>query len=93
LLQAGHTPERAGREAAWRVFGDAPGAYGAGVNRMAERSGSWTAREQLGRVYLRRMGHAYGMDAGGEPAHAARHPLQSAVEILAPVAGDQQDAA
>ncbi|MGL6080455.1 cobaltochelatase subunit CobN [Methyloversatilis discipulorum] len=71
LLQAGHTPERAGREAAWRVFGDAPGAYGAGVNRMAERSGSWTAREQLGRVYLRRMGHAYGMDASGEPAHAA----------------------
>ncbi|WP_018412648.1 cobaltochelatase subunit CobN [Methyloversatilis thermotolerans] len=71
LMAAGHSPEQAGRAAAWRVFGDAPGAYGAGVNRLAERSGSWQSRVQLGRVYLRRMGHAYGLDAGGEPAHAA----------------------
>lgn len=61
----------AGREAAWRIFGDAPGAYGAGVNRLTERSGAWSERRQIGRAYLNRMGHAYGLDADGSAAHRA----------------------
>ncbi|QWP76312.1 cobaltochelatase subunit CobN [Lysobacter sp. K5869] len=61
----------AGREAAWRIFGDAPGAYGAGVNRLTERSGAWRDRGQIGRAYLNRMGHAYGLDADGIAAHRA----------------------
>ena len=61
----------AGREAAWRIFGDAPGTYGAGVNRLTERSGSWDNRAQIGRAYLSRMGHAYGLDADGSAAHRA----------------------
>jgi cobaltochelatase CobN len=71
-LQRGGMPlAEAGRAAAQRVFGDAPGAYGTGVNRLTERSGAWRERDELGRAYRNRMGHAYGLDAHGEASHAA----------------------
>jgi cobaltochelatase CobN len=53
------------RQASLRVFGTAPGAYGAGVNRLVERSGAWDDRKQLGEVFIKRMGHAYGVDSEG----------------------------
>ncbi len=53
------------------MFGDAPGAYGAGVNRLTERSGAWREREEIGRAYRNRMGHAYGLDAEGASSHRA----------------------
>ncbi|TCK08246.1 cobaltochelatase subunit CobN [Marinobacterium mangrovicola] len=54
-----------GRQASLRVFGSAPGAYGAGVNRLVERSGSWQQRQELGQAYIARLGHAYGMSLDG----------------------------
>lgn len=66
-LQNGAAPVQAGKQAAYRVFGAPPGAYGAGVNRMVERSGSWEQRSEVGQVYLHRMGHAYGENLSGEP--------------------------
>ena len=71
LRQSGLSPGEAGRAAAQRIFGDAPGAYGAGVNRLTERSGAWRERDEIGRAYRNRMGHAYGLDDSGEAAHAA----------------------
>ncbi|TFH87953.1 cobaltochelatase subunit CobN [Billgrantia azerbaijanica] len=71
LLARGETAAAAGEQAAWRVFGTAPGAYGAGVNRLATRSSAWEARDELGSAYRRRMGHVYGQRQGGEPAHGA----------------------
>ncbi len=71
LLAAGASAQDAGAEAAHRVFGTAPGAYGAGVNRLASRSGAWQDRQQLGDAYRRRMGHVYGKGSQGEPAHQA----------------------
>lgn len=67
-LKQGVEPALAGRQAAYRIFGDAPGTYGAGINRMVERSGSWQHRFELADVYQRRMGHAYGLKLHGEPA-------------------------
>jgi cobaltochelatase CobN len=69
-LRNGQTPEIAGQQASYRIFGDAPGTYGAGVNRMVERSGSWGNRSEIADVYLRRMGHAYGAQLQGEPQQA-----------------------
>ena len=66
-LQQGVPAAQAGPQAAYRVFGDAPGTYGAGVNRMVERSGNWTDRSEIAAVYLRRMGHAYGANLQGDP--------------------------
>ncbi|CAG0958022.1 hypothetical protein RHDC4_00516, partial [Rhodocyclaceae bacterium] len=71
LAKQGMPVAEAGSAAALRIFGDAPGAYGAGVNRLTERSGAWTGRDEIGRAYLTRMGHAYGLEARGEAAHAA----------------------
>ncbi|WP_082507441.1 cobaltochelatase subunit CobN [Duganella sp. Root336D2] len=71
LQAGGMPPAEAGRAAAQRIFGDAPGAYGAGVNRLTERSGAWRERDEIGKAYRNRMGHAYGLDASGESSHAA----------------------
>lgn len=71
LIDGGADPATAGEKAALRVFGSAPGAYGTGVNRLAERSGAWSERSELADVYVRRMGHAYGERASGEPARDA----------------------
>lgn len=80
LLAAGASPGDAGRQATLRVFGTAPGAYGAGVNRLATRSGAWEGRDELGRAYRRRMGHAYGMARGGEAEHQAFDRILSRVD-------------
>ncbi|MGV2979018.1 cobaltochelatase subunit CobN [Camelimonas sp. ID_303_24] len=53
---------RAGATAA-RVFGAAPGVYGAGVEHELA-SGQWETREQLGQRYLETASHAYGGLAG-----------------------------
>ncbi len=76
LLAQGHAAAEAGALASLRVFGDAPGSYGAGVNRLVERSGAWQQREELAEVYIRRLGHSYGRGSGsssgfGAPAEAA----------------------
>src|SRR5262249_50220077 len=62
LIKSGMPAGRAGVEASLRVFGTAPGDYGAGINRLAERSGSWTDRKELAQVYLDRIGHAFAAD-------------------------------
>ncbi|MEM1052258.1 MAG: cobaltochelatase subunit CobN [Pseudomonadota bacterium] len=59
-----------GRTASLRIFAPAPGRYGAGINRLAERSGAWDSREELANSYIARMGHAYGVSVEGEAQQA-----------------------
>ena len=84
LLAQGQSPEEAGTLASLRVFGDAPGSYGAGINRLVERSGAWQQRDELAAVYMRRLGHSYGRgaDSGGfgAPAQDAFRDMLSGVE-------------
>jgi len=76
LLAAGRTPEQAALLSTLRVFGDAPGSYGAGINRLVERSGAWQQREELADVYLRRLGHGFSQQHFGVAAQGAfRHVL------------------
>ncbi len=62
---SGTSPPRPGRrgEAGARVFGAAPGRYGAAV---ADRAldGHWTSRDELGAAYLAASSHAYGGPEG-----------------------------
>ena len=60
--------QRVGQLASYRVFATAPGSYGAGINRLVERSGSWDDRKQLGEVFIKRVGYAYSQDLEGEVA-------------------------
>lgn len=80
LYRQGMDPATAGRQASLRLFGDVPGAYGAGVNRLVERSGAWRERKQIAHAYLMRMGHAYGVDQNGAPAHAVLRTTLARVE-------------
>lgn len=62
--------EAVGRQSSLRVFGIAPGSYGAGINRLVERSGAWESRRELADVFIQRMGHAYGAGLDGQPSQA-----------------------
>ncbi|HCH61166.1 MAG: cobalamin biosynthesis protein CobN [Deltaproteobacteria bacterium] len=70
-VEAGVAAVEAGRSASLRIFGNAPGGYGAGLNRLAERSGAWDTRMELADAWILRMGHAYGAGIDGQPAHGA----------------------
>jgi len=58
-------------EALARVFGSAPGTYGAGVSAQA-LDGEWTTKNDLGRTYLNGTSHALG--AGGDARLDASFP-------------------
>ena len=80
LMAQGTVADEAGLLASLRVFGDAPGSYGAGINRLVERSGAWEKRDELAEVYLRRLGHSYGGSGFGVPAQDAFKQVLSNVE-------------
>lgn len=80
LLTQGRSDSDAGQLASLRVFGDAPGSYGAGVNRLVERSGAWQQRSELADIYLRRLGHSYGANGFGRPVETQFRQVLSQVE-------------
>ncbi len=79
-LAAGTDAREAGIAASLRIFGDAPGSYGAGINRLVERSGAWQNRSELAEVYLRRLGHSYGSQGFGRAAQGAFETALGTVE-------------
>ncbi|MFJ7636236.1 cobaltochelatase subunit CobN, partial [Methylobacterium sp. NPDC097250] len=58
-------------ESAARIYGAAPGRYGAGAAETA-LDGAWEARSDLGRAYLSATTHAYGDAEGADTGFAAR---------------------
>lgn len=48
-----------------RIFGDAPGAYGAGVD-LALMASAWESEEDLMRYYIKHSAYAYGKELHGE---------------------------
>ena len=65
LLKAGLSPEEADRRAAYRVYSDKPGCYGAGVGDLLD-SGKWDKVDDLGEIYMSWGGYAYGRGVYGE---------------------------
>jgi cobaltochelatase CobN len=71
---AGHVPPR--------IFGSAPGTYGAGAEELLA-SGGWEAREEVGRAYLAAASHVFGgPDGGGIPAGASFAERVAAADLL-----------
>jgi cobaltochelatase CobN len=61
MHRLGHLPPR--------IFGSAPGTYGSGIeDKLAD--GSWSEREELGRIYLDATSHAF----GGADGEATQRP-------------------
>lgn len=65
LVKEGTPREEAWRQAAYRVFGDAPGTYGAGVAALLEAK-NWDTIDDIASVFVRWGGHAYGGSAKGQ---------------------------
>lgn len=65
MEEKGMTTEEAWREACYRIFGDAPGTYGAGVSALLEAK-NWENLDDLSRVFVRWGGHAYGSKSKGD---------------------------
>lgn len=62
LEEQGTETEAAWTKASYRIFGDPPGAYGAGVGALLE-SKAWETLDDIAAVYTRWSGTAYGSDA------------------------------
>ncbi|MDY6083942.1 MAG: cobaltochelatase subunit CobN [Dialister sp.] len=65
LMEAeGLDEKEAWRQAAFRIFGDAPGTYGAGISAALENK-NWQTIDDLASIYVRWGGHTYGGDDKG----------------------------
>lgn len=64
LTEQGMEPDAAWRQASFRIFGDPPGAHGAGVGALLEAK-NWDNVDDIAKVYVRWGGHAYGAGANG----------------------------
>lgn len=64
LKAAGLEEDTAWRQASFRIFGDPPGAHGAGIGAALEAK-NWENIDDLAEVYTRWGGHAYGAGSAG----------------------------
>ncbi|HWQ62073.1 MAG TPA: cobaltochelatase subunit CobN, partial [Negativicutes bacterium] len=64
LEEEGLAPADAWRQASYRIFGDPPGAFGAGVGDLLEAK-NWDNIDDIAKVYVRWGGHAYGEGSAG----------------------------
>lgn len=64
MIKEGIDSNIAWEQASYRIFGDPPGSYGAGVSNVLEEK-NWETIDDLAKVYVRWGGHAYGAKAKG----------------------------
>ena len=79
---AGNLDDEAFRRATTRIYGAAPGAYGAGVSASIE-TGAWSTRDELGGSYLTSSASAYGqgLDGRSDP-EGFSHRIRSANALV-----------
>lgn len=65
MREEGMSREDAFEHARWRIFGDPPGGYGAGVSDLLEEK-NWETVDDIAEVYVRWGGHAYTQTSKGE---------------------------
>ena len=82
-LQAQGLDQAAARkQAAWRVFGSKPGAYGAGLQALIDEGG-WDTRGDLADAYLSWGSYAYGSGSDGEAARDAFAARLATIDLVA----------
>ncbi len=80
LRSQGLSAEEALRRASLRVFSDRPGTYGSGIQEVLD-SGRWESPEDLGEVFIRWGGYAYGQGIYGVEAQEDFRRVLSRVEV------------
>ncbi|MCD7058798.1 cobaltochelatase subunit CobN [Pelagibacterium xiamenense] len=82
LMSEGHGMDEAALKAGHRIFGAAPGGYGAGVGKRIE-DGRWQERADLAQAVLDAGQYAYGAHVQGEPEHGLfAHRLRASDAVL-----------
>ncbi len=66
LIADGMDKDKAAKYAKVRIFSEKPGAYGTGISSLAGMSGTWEKEEEMGKVFVNHMSHAYSEDLWGE---------------------------
>lgn len=79
-------------QAATRVFSSLHGRYGTGVNQLID-AGTWEDDSDLGEVYLRHQGHAYGRLEGREAVRLLRAALSRVDVAFQNIDGAEQSLA
>jgi cobaltochelatase CobN len=82
LEAEGVSGEQAQRQAAHRVFGSKPGAYGAGLGVLIDEGG-WNDRGDLAGIYLDWGGYAYGGGVQGEAARGDFAERLATIDLVA----------
>jgi cobaltochelatase CobN len=82
LEAEGVSSEAAARQAAHRVFGSKPGAYGAGLGNLMD-DGHWRDRGDLAGIYLDWGGYAYGGGVLGEAARGDFAERLAGIDLVA----------
>ncbi len=80
-IAQGAAPDAAKRQAATRIFGSMPGAYGAGLQALIDEKG-WRSDADLAQAYLAWGGFAYGAGQEGQAASALFATRLQAVEAV-----------
>jgi cobaltochelatase CobN len=80
LCLSGKSSEAAKREALYRVFGSAPGNYGAGILPLIDAQ-NWEHADDFAKVYLTWGGYAYTASEQGAPAQAAFATALAGVQV------------
>jgi len=81
LVEMGIDKTEAHEMALYRVFGEPPGAYGAGVNYAVEAS-AWKSDEDLAKVWIQWAGYAYSRKSYGKQAVEALVLTLTTVDIV-----------
>jgi cobaltochelatase CobN len=81
LEAEGVTAEDARTQAGWRVFGSAPGSYGAGLQPLFDH-GTWQTDDDLSNAYVGGSAHAYGQGSDGVPAAGALVRRLAAMNVV-----------
>ncbi len=67
-------------DAALRVFGNASDAYGSNVNHLVD-AGTWNDEDELAETFVRRKGHAYGLDGAARRDPALFQDMLGRVDL------------
>lgn len=80
LIQSGVAASEADRRARYRIFGNKPGTYGAGVLPLIE-AGTWRDVQDLARIYISWGGYAYTKQEDGAVAHDDFRAVLATVQV------------
>lgn len=83
LLSRGVAPEEAAQLAHARIFGQPPGQYGTRILHLIPRTGAWTDRDEIVKIYRENMSHVFTQGRWGQPAPKLYEDAMKGTQVVA----------